>query len=221
MPAGLAETANNGYSRGETHVFGRGFATMSQQIMDMIARMGGADGIAAMAAKVGLTPEQTQAAVTALVPAVTGGMAKQAQAGNGSIVDQIAGMAASYTGSAAGEGAVTQGNDILGNIFGSKDVSRAVAAQAAGQTGLDIGALKALLPMVATMAASALGNATGTVAAPGGAAAGGLGGLLGGLLGGGAQQGGAAGALMNMIDTNKDGNPLDEIMGMAASFLKR
>lgn len=195
---------------------------MAQQLMDIIARMGGADGIAAMAAKVGLTPDQAHAAVTALIPAVTGGMAKQAQAGNTSIVDQIAGMAASYTGSAAGDGAVTHGNDILGSIFGSKDVSRAVAAQAAGQTGLDIGALKALLPMVATMAASALGNATITVGSPVGGVQGGLGGLLGGLVGGtGRSQGGAAGALMNMIDTNKDGNPLDEIMGLAASFLKR
>ena len=192
---------------------------MTQQIMDMIARMGGADGVAAMAARVGLSPEQAQSAMAALLPAVTGGMTKQAQAGNGSIVDQLAGMAASYTGSAAGDGAVAQGNDILGNIFGSKDVSRAVAAQAAGQTGLDIGALKALLPMVATMAASALGNGTGTVAAPAGGGM--LGGLLGGLLGGGQQSGGAAGALMNMLDTNKDGNPLDEIMGMASGFMKR
>jgi hypothetical protein len=134
---------------------------MTQQIMDMIARMGGADGIAAMAAKVGITPEQAESAVAALVPAVTGGMAKQAQAGNGSLVDQLAGMAAAYTGSAAGDGAVAQGNEILGNIFGSKDVSRAVAAQAAGKTGIDAGALAALLPMVATMAASALGGCAG------------------------------------------------------------
>jgi hypothetical protein len=192
---------------------------MAQQLIDMIARMGGADGVAAMASRVGLTPDQAQAAMAALVPALTGGMAKQAQAGNGSIVDQLAGMAAAYTGSAAGDGAVAQGNDILGSIFGSKDVSRAVAAQAASQTGLDINALKAMLPMVATMAASALGNGTGTVAAPAGGM-GGLGGLLGGLLGGG-NQAGAAGALMAMVDTNKDGNPLDEIMGMASSFLKR
>lgn len=192
---------------------------MAQQIMDMIARMGGADGIAAMAAKVGITPEQAEQAVAALVPAVTGGMTKQAQAGNGSLVDQLAGMAAAYTGSAAGDGAVAHGNEILGNIFGSPDVSNAVATQAAGKTGLDISAISALMPMVATMAASALGNGTGTVAAP---AQGGLAGMLGGLLGGGADaQGGAAGALMNMIDTNKDGNPLDEIMGMASAFMKR
>lgn len=195
---------------------------MAQQLMDLIARMGGADGVAAMAAKVGLTPDQAQAAMAALIPAVSGGMVKQAQAGNGTIVDQIAGTAASYTGSAAGDGAVAQGNDILGSIFGSKDVSRAVAAQAASQTGLDIGALKALLPMVATLAASALGNTTGRVGGAPVGSSGGLGGMLGGLLGGaGGAQTGPAGALMNMIDTNRDGNPLDEIMGMAAKFLKR
>jgi hypothetical protein len=81
----------------------------------------------------------------------------------------------------------------------------------------------ALLPMVATMAASALGNGTGTVAQPqGGSVGGGLAGMLGGLLGGGGQSGGgASSALIAMIDTNKDGNPLDEIMGMAQGFLKR
>ncbi len=186
---------------------------MAQQLMDLIARMGGADGVAAMAARVGLSPDQAQAALAALLPAVTGGLAKQAQAGNHAVVEQLAGAAAAYTGSAAADGAVTQGEGILGSIFGSKDVSRAVASHAAGQTGLDIGALKALLPMVAMMAASALGNG----AAP---AQGGVGGLLGGLLGGG-NQGGAAGTLINMLDANKDGNPLDDIMGMAAGFLKR
>jgi hypothetical protein len=183
---------------------------MTTQILDMIARMGGADGVAAMASRVGLTPEQAQAAMAALAPAVAGGMAKQAQAGNGSMVDELAGLAAAFTGSAASDDAISQGSNILAHALPG-DTAQAVATQAAAKTGLDPSALMALLPMVATMAASALGNGTGTVAQP---QAGGLGGLLGGLLGGGGQQGGAAGALMAMIDTNKDGNPLDEIMGM-------
>jgi hypothetical protein len=191
---------------------------MTTQILDMIARMGGADGVAAMASRVGLTPEQAQAAMAALAPAVAGGMAKQAQAGNGSLVDELAGMAAAYTGSAASDGAISQGADILKAVLPG-DTSNAVAQQAAARTGLDPAALMALLPMVATMAASALGNGTGTVAQPAG---GGLGGLLGGLLGGGGQSGGgASGALIAMLDTNKDGNPLDELMGMAQGFLKR
>jgi hypothetical protein len=183
---------------------------MTTQILDMIARMGGADGVAAMASRVGLTPEQAQMAMAALAPAVAGGMAKQAQAGNGSMVDELAGLAAAFTGSAASDGAISQGTNILQHALPG-DTAQAVATQAAAKTGLDPSALMALLPMVATMAASALGNGTGTVAQP---QAGGLGGLLGGLLGGGGGQGGAAGALIAMIDTNKDGNPLDEIMGM-------
>lgn len=196
---------------------------MAQQLLDLIARMGGADGVAAMATRVGLTPDQAQAAMAALLPAVTGGMSKQAQAGNGALVDQLSGKAANYTGSAADDGAVAQGNEILGGIFGSKDVSRAVAAQAAGQTGLNVDALKSLLPMVATMVASALGNRAGAGAEPAG---GGLGDMLGGLLGGGNAAGntpsrGATGALLDMLDTNKDGNPLDEILGLASSMFKR
>jgi hypothetical protein len=191
---------------------------MTTQILDMIARMGGADGVAAMASRVGLTPEQAQMAMAALAPAVAGGMAKQAQAGNGGLVDELAGMAAAFTGSAASDGAISQGTDILKAVLPG-DTSNAVAQQAAARTGLDPSALMALLPMVATMAASALGNGTGTVAQPAG---GGLGGLLGSLLGGGAQGGGgASSALIAMIDTNKDGNPLDELMGMAQGFLKR
>ena len=191
---------------------------MSQQILDMIARMGGADSVAAMASRVGLSPEQGQAAMAALVPALAGGMAKQVQAGNGNVVDSVAGLAAAFTGSAASDQAVGQGTEILGQLFGSKDVSRAVAQNAAAKTGIDAGALAALLPMVATLAASALGNGSGTVAAP---AQSGLGGLLGGLLGGNSGgAGGAAGMLMGMIDTNKDGNPLDEIMGMATKMMR-
>ncbi len=193
---------------------------MAQELMDMIARMGGADSIAAMAARVGISPDQAQSAVAALVPALAGGMAKQAQAGNGSLVDQLSGMAAAFTGSAASDQAVAHGSDILAQVFGSPDASATVAQGVAAKTGIDVSQLSALMPMVATLAASALGNGTGTVAAPTG---GGIGGMLSGLFGGGGNTatGGAAGALMAMIDKNKDGNPLDEIMGMASSFLKR
>ncbi len=199
---------------------------MTQQIMDLIARMGGADSIAAMAARVGMTPEQANSAVTALVPALAGGMAKQAQAGNGSLVDSLAGMAAAFTGSAASDDAIAHGSEIVGKVL-TPDAAGAVTQAAAAKTGLDISQLSALLPMVATMAASALGNGTGTVAAPagGGGQNGGLGGMLGGMLGGlmgqGGGQAGAASALLAMVDANKDGNPLDEIMGMAQGFLKR
>ncbi len=196
---------------------------MAQQLIDMIARMGGADAVAAMAARVGISPQQAHDAMVAMVPALAGGMAKQAQAGNTGLIDQISGTAAALTGSAASDEAVAHGTNILGQLLGGEQGSTALAQGLAAKTGLDTGVLASLMPMVATLAASALGNGTGTVAAPPAAGGGGLGGLLGGLFGGGGagQSGGAAGALLSMIDTNKDGNPLDELMGMASSFLKR
>ena len=77
------------------------------------------------------------------------------------------------------------GNDILGNIFGSKDVSRGVAEEAAGSTGLDPALLKRMLPILA-MAVMGMVMHHGQAAQPGqaGAAPSGGGGLLSGALGG-------------------------------------
>ena len=72
---------------------------------------------------------------------------------------------------------------MLGQIFGTKDVSRTVAASAATQSGLDPSLLKKMLPMLAMMAAGYMAKQEAVPAAPRRAAA--DGGLLGGLLGGG------------------------------------
>lgn len=191
---------------------------MAQQLLDMIARMGGADAVGAMAARVGMSPEQAQSAMAALVPALAGGMARQASAGNGERLDQLAGAAAGMTGSAASDEAVAHGRTVAGTVLGGDDVAAAVVQKASASTGIDAGALAALLPMVATLAASVLGNGAGASSpAAGGNQGGGPGGLLGGLMGGGAASagaGGIGGMLMNMLDRDKDGNPLDDIMGM-------
>ena len=55
------------------------------------------------------------------------------------------------------------------------------------------------------------------------AASGGLGGILGGLLGGasgGSGQAAGPGGLASMLDLNNDGNPLDDILGMAGKLLR-
>jgi hypothetical protein len=126
----------------------------------------------------------------------------------------------------AGPHGVQQGNALLGQLFGSKDVSRTVAQHASAQTGIGADKMKALLPILATLAMGAMAKQGG------GAAGGGLGGLLGGLLGGGmgggamdgTPMGGAAapqrggGGLFGMLDLDGDGNPLDDIMGMAGKL---
>ncbi|QXQ06373.1 DUF937 domain-containing protein [Sphingosinicellaceae bacterium] len=165
---------------------------MSQQLLDLISRFGGAGAIDAMAAKVGLSPEQVQSAMAALMPAVAGGMTKQADAGT---LDQYAAPAAELANpsAVATEASIAHGNDLAGKIFGGAAGSQAVTTHAAQATGLDAGILAQLLPMVTTLAAGTLaGKSSGPQ--------------------------GAAGTLMSMLDVNKDGNPLDDIMGFAGKL---
>jgi hypothetical protein len=136
--------------------------------------------------------------------------------GGGSLLDQV--LAPQPTD-------VRQGNDVLGQIFGSPEVSRSVAQHAATQSGIDASMLKKMLPLLAMLVGGFIARQHGAAQAVPGAAAGGtgLGDLLGGLLGGGAAGGGAAGSplagLASMLDLNGDGNPLDDILRIAGRAL--
>lgn len=179
------------------------------QILEMLGQTG---GIQSVARELGLDEGQARSGMAALLPAVLGGFKKKAQPGG---LEGLGGMLAGLGGGGLLDEVlgsqptnVNRGNDVLGQIFGSKDVSRAVAQNAASQTGLDPSVLKKMLPMVAMLVTGLMSKQAG--AASGG---GGLGGMLGGLLGGRQGAGGAAG-LMSMLDLDGDGNPLDDIMGM-------
>ena len=116
---------------------------------------------------------------------------------------------------------VSRGDDVLGQIFGSRDVSRTVAQNASAQTGLDPMLLKKMLPMLAMLVAGYMAKQGQASAAPQAGGGGGLGDLLGGMLGGGqAAAGRGAPSLASMLDLDGDGNPLDDILGMAGKLLK-
>lgn len=102
------------------------------------------------------------------------------------------------------------GNGILGHIFGSKDVSRNVAAQASETAGLDSSLLKKMLPLVASLAMSALSKSSqkgSSLGAP--SQGGGLGGLdlLGSLLGGGSSS-----------SRGSENSTLDSVLDLAKKF---
>ena len=189
-------------------------------LTDILAQAG---GIESMANQLGIPPAMAKQGADALLPAILGGFKKQAQAGGGGAegLGALGGLLGQLGGgglldSVLGPQAtpVEQGNDVLGQIFGSKDVSSTVAGQAAAQTGIDSGILKQMLPILAMMAAGYMAKQGGQ-----GGESGGLGGILGNVLGG-AMGGGAApsagglGGLGKMLDMDGDGNPLDDIMGM-------
>lgn len=202
---------------------------MSGNLLDAL---GGAGGIAQMARELGIDEQTAMTGAAALLPAVLGGFKKQAQAQpNG--LEGLAGMLGGMGGGGLLDAVLSpqatpidQGNAVLGQIFGSPDVSRQVAGQAAASTGVSADLLKKMLPIVAMAAAGMMAKSASasSAAAPAG---GGLGGLLGqvvgGLMGGGASAPAAAGglgALAGMLDLDGDGNPLDDIMGMAQKMTR-
>jgi len=194
------------------------------QINDILAQMG---GLSAMARELGVSESEAASGAAALAPAILGGFKRQAQTqpggldGLGSILGQLGGGGLLDAVLAPERTNVGPGNDVLGQIFGSKDVSREVARNAAAKTGLDPGLLKRMLPMLAMMVAGYMAKGQGGGQARQGApSGGGLGDLLGGLLGGQSTGGGAGGGLGSMLDMNGDGNALDDILRMAGKAIR-
>lgn len=209
-------------------------------IADALTRSGALD---AAARELGISPAVASAGAAALLPAILGGFKGQAQShpdglsglggllgtlGGGSLLDAVVGPQATP---------VDQGNGVLAAIFGNRDVSRTVADHASRATGIDSETLQRLLPIVAMLVAGYLARqAGGEAAAPpapapapvtpaGGGLGGGLGGVLGDVLGsvlGGGRTAPAApaapagaGGLASILDLDGDGNPLNDIIGMA------
>jgi hypothetical protein len=164
-------------------------------LFDMIRMAQGGAGMSNIGQQFGLNGQQTQSAIEALMPAFSMGLQRQMQNPAG-MMDMFGkgaqgGFANMFDQGAPKEEAQTAGNDILGNLFGSKDMSRAVAAQASAASGISDTILKAMMPVIASMLMG------GFMKSMMGGGAGGLGGLLGGLMGGGQQQaGGSLGDLL-------------------------
>jgi hypothetical protein len=198
------------------------------QITDILAQMG---GLQSVARELGVSENQAASGADALLPAILGGFKKQAQTqpsgveglgdllgrfGGGSLMDDV--LSPQPT-------PVDRGNDVLGQIFGSKDVSRTVAQNAASQSGLDPSLLKKMLPMLAMLVTGYMAKQrSGAGPAQASPTGGGLGDLLGGMLGGQAsgagRTSGTGGGLGSMLDLNGDGNPLDDILKMAGKVLR-
>ena len=199
------------------------------QITDILAQMG---GLQSMARELGVSENQAASGAEALIPAILGGFKKQAQSqpsgveglgdmlgqlGGGSLMDDVLSPEPTH---------VDRGDDVLGQIFGSKDVSRTVAQNAAAQSGLEPSLLKKMLPMLAMLVTGYMAKQrSGASPAQASPTGGGLGDLLGGMLGGqtsgaGRTMSGAGGGLSSMLDLNGDGNPLDDILRMAGKVLR-
>jgi hypothetical protein len=198
------------------------------QITDILSQMG---GLQSMARELGVSEAQAAGGAEALLPAILGGFKKQAKTqpagleGLGGLLGQLGGGSLLDDVLAPQPTDVSRGNDVLGQIFGSKDVSRTVARDAATRTGLDASLLKKMLPMLAMLVTGLMAKQGSLAAQPSPGSGGGLGGALGGLLGelaggGGVSAGGSGSGLAAMLDFDGDGNPLDDILNMAGKALR-
>ena len=175
-------------------------------LLEMMMQAQGGNAVSNMAQQFGLAPEQAQSAIESLLPALSMGMQKQAETTDGlqNMLQMFGGGQFAGFHDADGDGipdnAAEQGNDVLGQLFGSKDVSRAVASQASAMSGVSDSILKQMLPVVASMVMGgmfkgAMGNGLGGLMGQamqgglgGGLGGGGLGGLMGQMMGGGQPQ---------------------------------
>jgi hypothetical protein len=181
-----------------------------ENILEAILNAQGGGAAASAGQAVGLSQEQTGAALSALVPALASGLSKNASLPGGldSLLGALTGGGhARYVDDPSTIGnpeAVSDGNAILGHILGSKDASRAVASQAAAQTGIGEDVLKKLLPMAATLVMGSLAKQTGagavTAALPGA---------------------GVLGMLTPFLDRDKDGSMIDDVLGQAGKLFGR
>jgi hypothetical protein len=198
------------------------------QITDILAQTG---GLQSMARELGVSESEAASGAAALLPAVLGGFKKQAQTqpggleGLGSLLGRLGGGSLLDDVLSPEPTNVNRGNEVLGKIFGSKDVSRAVAADAAPKSGLSADLLKKMLPIVAMAVAGYLAKqrAGSPVTPPSGT--GGPADLLGKMFGrkeeapSAAPRAGSPG-LSGMLDLDGDGNPLDDILRMAGKVFR-
>jgi hypothetical protein len=169
-------------------------------LYDVFANAQNGEAIDRLARQFNLTPQQTEEAVAALLPALSRGLKQSTETPEG--LAGLLGMMAQENAlpgmydddrEAFGEQGRRTGNDVLGMIFGSKDVSRAVADQAQRASGIGSSILKQMLPVVIGMILRGLLKGLGGGGAQGrqmpapqpGPGGGGLGDILGEILGGG------------------------------------
>jgi hypothetical protein len=175
-------------------------------LLEMIQSVAGGNAIGQIGSQFGLSEEQTQSALGALLPVLGGALQRNAQQ-SGGLEDLLGAFGAAQhsqyldnPGALGSPEAIEAGNGILGQLLGSKDVSRALANQASAQTGIGPDVLKALLPVAASLLMGSLSKQS-AASAP--------------------AEGGLLGMLAPMLDQNRDGSAVDDNLGMAARFLQR
>ena len=134
-----------------------------QSLYEILNNAHDGEGMTALSREFGLTSTQTEAAVTALLPAISMGLKQSTATVNGlgnlfGVMGQQQDLQDMYDDAetAFGPEGVAAGKDALSVIFGSPDVSRAVIDQAQNFSGVSSDILKKMLPVLAGVLLSGL-----------------------------------------------------------------
>lgn len=191
------------------------------QLSDILNQTGVLQSIAR---ELNIGEDEAAKGASALAPAVLGGFRKQVE-GNPQGVVGLGGLLNQFGGSGLLDSVLSStptdtapGNNVLGQIFGSKDVSRAVAQDAATQTGQDPSLLKKMLPMVAMLVAGYMAKKRSAAASGLSSGEGrGLGGMMSSMRVGERADDSDDDGLGGLLSMGGQRNPLDEIMGRIGS----
>lgn len=183
-------------------------------ILDAIMNAQGGEAVTQLGSQFGLGQEQTASALSALVPALAAGFQRNLGS-EGGLANLVSALAAGnhqqyidQPASLSHPTAVADGNGILSHVLGDKDTSRAVAAQAAEQTGISGDILKQMLPLAAAMMMGAFAQKSGAAVPPA-------------IAGGGASGGGLADMLTPLLAGGQGDSIAGEVTGMLGRFLGR
>lgn len=160
--------------------------------------------IDSIAKEMGVDPQTARMAAGALLPAIVAGLGRSqvSSDGGGGTGGGLADVLGSVLGGGSSGGLagglggilldqvlkpeptpVASGNEILGQIFGNKDVSRGVADEVAGSTGISSDLIRKMLPILAMAVVGYMMKQNGGSAGKTSGVGNPLGGALGGLLG--------------------------------------
>lgn len=123
-------------------------------LFDIMRQAQGGAALTSLSRQFGLNGPQTQLALDALLPAFSLAFQRNAQhpSAFAGVVDLVtSGRFAPFFDGSGGfaQRSPSTGEDVLEALFGSKEVSRQVAAQAAAATGLGVQVLQDMMPVVA------------------------------------------------------------------------
>ena len=185
-------------------------------LLDLVLNAKSGEAVSQLASQFGLSEDQATSAVQNLIPALAGGLQRNiSQGGLDDLVGALTkGQHQRYVDDPStlnSETAREDGNGILGHILGSKDASRQVAAQASTRTGISESVLKQMLPAVASLAMGSLSRQTASSSTA-------VSGLAGATSGGGS---GILGMLTPLLDRNRDGSIVDDVLGSASRLFQK